>query len=311
MASFLAIPFFSCTPHSSVVRRESFLCQAQNTLSHCEYCLFLDILSEWECFPLLSSLLLKWNASKVPDTSSIVESIRIVSFNVRGFNLRHQEVLLLANSVNVDILILLEVGPFDRAYCGQIFDKYTILFQRGENTHGGVVMLVRVRIKHQRVPCNVPNVCVVDLTQDEKNPQRIMGLYAPESKSWMWEELSEFVTEDCSLFGDFNVDLEQDGEKAEGLLKWADSLSLAPYAPEAHTSLRSNRTIDYAFSTGNPISIQTYEGGTTSDHKPVIAIIESHYKENSFARNTHWRVFSLFCEFVYPFLGIKLASQPD
>ena len=162
-------------------------------------------------------------------------------------------------------------------------------------------MLLRVGIHYQRIQCDIPNVCAVDLTQDQKKPQRLIGVYAPESKSWKWEELSEFVTEDCSLCGDFNVDLKQDGEKAEGLLTWADSIALAPYAPEAHTSLRSNRTIDYAFSTGNPLSIQTYEGGTTSDHKPSIAIIDTHYKENTLARHIHWRVFSLFCEFVYPF----------
>ena len=51
------------------------------------------------------------------------------------------------------------------------------------------------------------------------------GVYAPDSRSWNWQNLSTFVSDNCVIFGDFNVDLEQDGNKAESLLDWADSLN--------------------------------------------------------------------------------------
>ena len=66
------------------------------------------------------------------------------------------------------------------------------------------------------------------------------------------------------------------------------------------TSLRSNRTIDDAFTSDRAIDIQKLEGKTTSDHKMLISTIPTSTRDTRIARNTHWRVFYLFCEFVFP-----------
>lgn len=97
------------------------------------------------------------------------------------------------------------------------------------------------------------------------------------------------------------MDLAEDSAKENSLLSWADSVQLAPYVPAAPTSLRSSRTIDFALASGLPVSIQTYEGGTTSDHKPIISSVPWETSETKYARNVHWKVFSLFCEFVYSY----------
>ncbi|CAF4215465.1 unnamed protein product, partial [Rotaria magnacalcarata] len=47
-----------------------------------------------------------------------------------------------------------------------------------------------------------------------------------------------------------------DGKKADTLLHWADDQSLAHIVPNSHTSLRSNRVIDYAFIKGLNLDIQ-------------------------------------------------------
>ncbi|CAF4750139.1 unnamed protein product, partial [Rotaria sp. Silwood2] len=60
------------------------------------------------------------------------------------------------------------------------------------------------------------------------------------------------------MFGDFNVDIDQDGKKAELFLVWADANFLAPFTPETSTSLRSNRVIDFAVAAGLSIDIQSY-----------------------------------------------------
>ena len=77
----------------------------------------------------------------------------------------------------------------------------------------------------------------------------------------------------CVVLGDFNVDLEKDKVKSETLLTWAESESLALCLPEGPTSLRSNRTIDYALVAGVRVTLQAHQGDTTSDHKPLIGVI--------------------------------------
>lgn len=99
------------------------------------------------------------------------------------------------------------------------------------------------------------------------------------------------------IYGDFNVDPEQDKSKAECLLQWADSLSLSPFVPDDPTSLRSDRTIDFAFSNNNTIDIHTIKGNTTSDHLPVISILSPNCKRQVMGKSIHWKVFSLFTEF--------------
>ena len=46
-----------------------------------------------------------------------------------------------------------------------------------------------------------------------------------------------------------------------------DACSLGPIVPDANTSLRSKRIIDYAAAAGVDLTIQTYEGYTSSDHR--------------------------------------------
>ena len=137
------------------------------------------------------------------------------------------------------------------------------------------------------------------ILEDER--LRVVGVYAPDSKSWVWEDLTQFVTSKCAFFGDFNVDLDKDKSKAELLMMWVDSQFLTPYIPSQPTSMRSDRIIDYVLSSGFSLCIQTYEGGTTNDHKPVLSIVPIKTKETSLARNIHWNVYSMFCEYVYSF----------
>ena len=156
-------------------------------------------------------------------------------------------------------------------------------------------------LKTKRYDCNLPNVCAVDIELEKII--RIVGIYTPDSKKWSWIYLTQLISAKCVLMGDFNIDLDKDMKSSEILLQWADSCNLVPHLPESFTSLRTNsgRTIDYAFTSGVPISIQTYEGGKTSDHKPILSILSCNRKELATGKNVHWKVFSLFPCFVFPF----------
>jgi hypothetical protein len=101
--------------------------------------------------------------------------------------------------------------------------------------------------------------------------------------------------------GDFNVDLEKDEEKTTHLLEFMDSCALASFIPDTNTSLRSERTIDFALTRGVDISVQAYEGETTSDHKHLFCAVACVGKETSEYCRTIWPVFSLFLSYTFGF----------
>ncbi|CAF4536164.1 unnamed protein product [Rotaria socialis] len=117
-------------------------------------------------------------------------------------------------------------------------------------------MLMKEGISIIRVPCKLPNVCVVDVKGEDVF--RLIGVYAPDSKTWLWDDLSHFLSKKCIIYGDSNVNTMQDGKKAEILFQWADDQFLAQALPNSSTSLRSNRVIDDAFIRGFNIDIQVY-----------------------------------------------------
>ena len=294
-----ASPFFSCSSISQSNKRNLFLSRAKENFSFFDYNLFYSILLEWESSPLLHSCFSVWKKFVRSDYSSIFSPVHVLLFNVRGLDTRWQEVLLLISSFNTDILILLETGEINLSLYFEVFSNFTIFFQSGENKNGGVLVLTRNGIVVKRVDCAIPNVCVIDLSLDENI--RIVGVYAPVSRSWTWKDLSPFISDNCVIYGDFNVDLELDAGEAEGLLNWADSLCLSPFVPDGPTSLRSERTIDFAFSNNIKIDIQEFNTSTTSDHRPVSSVLSLRSKQPVEGKSTHWKVFNLFTEYTYSY----------
>ncbi|CAF1573779.1 unnamed protein product [Rotaria magnacalcarata] len=166
-----------------------------------------------------------------------------------------------------------ETGEFDNSFHQKIFQRYRFLHQKGENRNGGVLILIKETFSISRVPCSIPNICVVDIKGEDNF--RIIGVYAPDSKSWSWDDLSAFVSTDM-------------------LLHWVDDQSLAHAVPNSPTSLRSNRVIDYAFIKGLNLDIQVYNGNTTSDHLPVLSVISLNSSQHKLEKNIHWNVFSFW-----------------
>ena len=295
----LAVPFFSCPSLSSVSKREEFLLKASASFSSFDFHLFSDIMSKWESCILLDHCFSFWRRFIPASNKLQINSLHILSFNVRGFEVRWNEVSLLCSSCKSDILILLETGDIDLSFAATMFNTFRLFYQKGENKNGGILIMVKVDIHSYRIKCLLPNVCAVEILGDEV--LRIVGVYAPESKSWCWDDLCHLLSQKCVLFGDFNVDLIQDSTKATQLQDWADSNFLVSYLPESATSKRSDRIIDYAFAFGITLDIQVYNGKTTSDHRPILSVVPFKIVNRSIGRNTHWKVFSLFSEYTFSF----------
>ena len=295
----IASPFFSCISSSNLCKRKDFLLRAEVSFSSFDFNLFKEILNDWENSLFLDSCLSLWQKYIPSDKISNNCSLCILSFNVRGLELRYQEVLLLISSIKFDILILIETGNIELPFFKKIFSSFRLFYQKGENKNGGVLVLTREDLQVTRVGCKLPNVCVFDVVGDDT--LRVVGVYAPESKSWNWEDLSSWISTKCVVVGDFNIDIIQDGAKATNFLAWADDNFLAPFTPGSPTSLRSDRVIDYALACGLSLDIQVYGGNTTSDHRPIISVIPFKWKNKGVGRNVHWKVFSLFSEYTFSF----------
>jgi hypothetical protein len=234
--------------HRLNIKATRFLDEARNMLAPKDFFLLSELLVDWHSTSSLLDLLAKWECSRKSHVHQTDVFLHILCFNVRGLNQRWDETCLLAKSHRLDILVLGEVGHVDFALMGAAFSNYKLYYQKGENAHGGVLVMIRNGIHNARVSCTIPNVCVIDLLLEQTI--RLVALYAPVCKTWKWTDLSSLATNQCVFMGDFNIDIEQDGKKANDLLERMDLCSLGPVVPDSNTSLLSERTIDYALKIG-------------------------------------------------------------
>ncbi|CAF4231453.1 unnamed protein product [Rotaria magnacalcarata] len=125
-------------------------------------------------------------------------SINILCFNVRGLDLRWGEVCLLVKQHLSDVIVLGEVGRVDFALISAALSNHNVFYQSGENTHGGMLVMVRKDISIIRVSCSLPNICALDLQFNQTI--RLLAMYAPESKTWNWTDVTPLVTNCCMIF---------------------------------------------------------------------------------------------------------------
>lgn len=293
--------------YTNDIKLTQFLNSAGNILSEKDLILLSQILFEWHAAFTLKELLSNWKTYYKVNVRQVDSYIHFLCFNVRGLYLRWDEVCLLAKQHRFDIMVLGEVGHVDFSMLGAVLGNYYTFYQAGENAHGGVIVIIHNDIPVSRITCTLSNVCIIDIIGEHAT--RLIAIYAPVSKSWQRADLSKFITNCCIIMGDFNVDIEKDGEKADRLLEWVDSHSLGPFIPDTNTSLRSDRTIDYAVAVGLDPTIQAYEGKTCSDHKPIIGTITRDTTRNIEGSCIRWPVFSLVLSYTSEFWENELNAQ--
>ncbi|CAF5024354.1 unnamed protein product, partial [Rotaria magnacalcarata] len=158
-----------------------------------DFSLLTEVITEWHAASSFNELLIQWKKHHKSFQQQSSNYIHLLCFNVRGLELRWGEVCLLVEKHHSDILVLGEVGHIDFSLVGAAFSNYGVYYQAGENSHGGVLVLIRKDMTVTRISCALPNVCVIDIHLRE--PIRIIALYAPASKSWNWTDITSFITE--------------------------------------------------------------------------------------------------------------------
>jgi hypothetical protein len=166
-------------------------------LSEYDFRFLSEIVKEWTTFSTLSSVFAHWKSFSKCCTYSVSSQLHVLQFNVRGLGERWEEVLLLLDKYKIDCIILNEVGAFDKQMIKQVFMNYKHFYQKGENAWGGVVILTKPSLSASRIKGETPNVCVIEVKVEKVI--RLIGVYAPKSKTWDWNTLSQYITSECCM----------------------------------------------------------------------------------------------------------------
>lgn len=160
----------------------NFLTSAQKVLSRNDLLCLSEMIDEWHEAKSLSSCIDYWSSFNRQTPTTSLSYLQTLFFNVRGFESRWNEVISINSDYQFDIIVLAEVGKVDFTLLGASFPTFRHCYQADENAFGGVIILVKNGLPFSRVKCSIPNICAINLHLDID--YRIIGVYAPWSKSW-------------------------------------------------------------------------------------------------------------------------------
>jgi hypothetical protein len=95
-----------------------FLDSARNSLLLNDFTVLSQILSEWHSSTTFNQLYSRWETYRKPLTQSSLKFLHTLCFNIRGMDLRWNEVCLLAAAHRFDIMVLGEVDRLDLSLIG-------------------------------------------------------------------------------------------------------------------------------------------------------------------------------------------------
>lgn len=117
------------------------------------------------------------------------------------------------------------------------------------------------------------NTLVIDIN-GLNEPLRIIGIYWPDSQKREIEEITQFITKNTIITGDFNASVEEwnspnTDKRGVTVKNWCDSNNLQYISCTKNSSKRSARNIDLTFTNKIGITGTTLDYGT-SDHWPLL-----------------------------------------
>jgi hypothetical protein len=120
-------------------------------------------------------------------------------------NSRSLEVLELINKVDASLIICTEVGELWHK-CP--IPDFNMFHEKGTNKNGGVAICVGKHLKASKLETKMPNTLILDIF-GLNEPLRVIGLYWPDSHKRDINEISQFITSNTIIAGDFNAAVRQ------------------------------------------------------------------------------------------------------
>ena len=231
------------------------------------------VLSEWYSSTTLKDILTRWeehsgqcNGQNAPQVSPF----SFVLYNVQGLNSRALEVIELIHKVEASVIICTEVGD---AWNKSNIPDFKLFYSKGTNKSGGVVIGVGKHLKASQLEVKIPNTVIIDIV-GLNEPLRVIGVYWPGSHKFDIKELSQFITNNSIIAGDFNASVStwnspSSDRRGRSVEQWCIENSLNYVSGTKNSSKRSARNIDLTFSNFPGITGETLDFGT-SDHWPLV-----------------------------------------
>ena len=238
-----------------------------------DYEMIFPLLGEWYSSNTLNNVLEIWETHNNQQNKAIrqFEKPLIFSlFNVQGLNSRNLEVLELIHRYETSFIICTEVG---KLWNSQQIPDFNIFHEERTNKNGGVIVGVGKHLKALKVETSMKNTVVVDIFGLNES-LRVIGMYWPESHQRNIDEITPYITKNTIISGDFNASVAQwnssKTDKRGAIIKqWSENNNVMYIQGTINSSKRSDRNIDFTFSTVEGITGETIEFGS-SDHRPIV-----------------------------------------
>ena len=220
-------------------------------------------------------VLQQWESAGIVLSSTQKEILKIVCYNVEGWNTRALKVSELVYKVQASIGIFTEVGEL---WNNGRLPHFNTFYQKGTNRNGGVCIAVGKHLKAVRVEVIIPNTLVIDII-GLSEPVRVICIYWAARQRRDLDDIHRYVTEGTIITGDFNATVKEwnspsTDTRGARVKEWIEENNLFYIPSTSHTSKRSLRNIDLSFSNITDISSETEHFGT-SDHWPMILTCEN------------------------------------
>ena len=244
------------------------------------------LLDEWYSGRTLNSVLQQWERVSVVSSKNQIETIKILCYNVQGWYTRALEVIELVYKVQPSICVFTEVG--------ELWNKcrlphFNTFYQKRTNRTIGK------HLKATRVEVDIPNTIIIDIT-GLSEPVRIIGIYWPTSQERDLDDILHYVVEGTILAGDFNATVKEWNsplidKRGRRVKEWIEENNLKYIPSTSHTSKRSLRNIDLAFSNITAISSETLHIGTSNHWPIVLSCGNVSFDIRSVFPHTNWKAF--------------------
>ncbi|CAF1681552.1 unnamed protein product [Rotaria magnacalcarata] len=254
---------------------------------------------EWNNRNTISELNKKWTKERPKNYS---ENLTVLLWNCEGLSTHLADLDILLSYHSPHIMILTGVGKQIR-YLPKI-PYYYWHSQEGDNSFGGVAILVHVKLKSTVLKTSI-NFLLIEL-EISNQKINIAAVYVPPKNTPPFELFQTHDNNNIIIFGDFNAKhqewgCEKNNPSGNRIKEWMENEGWNIIHPSKPTSKKSKSIIDFAIvQDNNGWNAETLDEGTL-DHYPVIFFSPFAATEDGSFRATNWKMFYYFLQSIFSY----------